>query len=411
MERILYLFLNPTLELFSHSSHAVHINETVNALRNIRCEVEIYTPGERESKEKSRQKFQTLKRIMPNRLANTLRDLWKIRYDKSLFHTLKTNFAKNNFGFIYERYTDLCSAGQKLAKHLNIPHIVESNAPTEEFQIFGTASWLFTVSRARHIAVMNNADAVVAVSSCLKDYYTRLGVDGDKIFVLPNGVNSKVFRAGNYENTSLRNKYGLNEKIVVGFVGSIRVYHGFESIVTAADIILKDNRDIFFLIVGGGDGLEQSKMELARLGITRNFIFAGYVPNPEIPSFLGAMDICIMPNSNWYGSPMKLFEYAAMGKAMIAPRLGPVMDVFRDGEHVILITPGDARELASKLLYLARHPQRRQTLGENAMKRVYQHYTWDKNAERILCIYNWIKKDKKPEERPNFEREILLEHE
>ena len=185
MERILYLFLNPTLELFSHSSHAIHINETVNALRNIKCEVEIYTPGERESKEKSRQGFQTLKQVLPNRLANTLRDLWKISYDKSLFHTLETKFAESNFDFIYERYTDLCSAGQKLAKHLNLPHIVESNAPTEEFQIFGTASWLFTVSRARHIAVMKNADAVVAVSSCLKDYYTRFGVDRIRFSFFP----------------------------------------------------------------------------------------------------------------------------------------------------------------------------------------------------------------------------------
>jgi glycosyltransferase involved in cell wall biosynthesis len=112
----------------------------------------------------------------------------------------------------------------------------------------------------------------------------------------------------------------------------------------------------------------------------------GPVPRRDVPAYIDAMDICVLPDSNLYGSPMVLFEFMASGKAVIAPDLPPIRDVVTNGENGLIIRPGDAQALADALRTLLRDSALRSRLGANARTYVLAHRTLKANADTILRV-------------------------
>ena len=100
-----------------------------------------------------------------------------------------------------------------------------------------------------------------------------------------------------------------------------------------------------------------------------------------------------MPDSNDYGSPVKLFEYMAMGKAVVAPSVGPIEDVIKDGENGILFKKSEVGELAKAIKLLVDDEILRSRVGEKARQSVCQNHTWTKNAEKILSYMRKGAKD------------------
>src|ERR671931_103740 len=98
------------------------------------------------------------------------------------------------------------------------------------------------------------------------------------------------------------------------------------------------------------------------------------------------MDICVIPGSNEYRSPIKLFEYMAMGKPVVAPRLKPIQDVIQDGQEGILFSPDDKESLKQSLEFMIDRQEKRTIMGQNARKKITGKHTWRKNAERIVAI-------------------------
>jgi glycosyltransferase involved in cell wall biosynthesis len=116
--------------------------------------------------------------------------------------------------------------------------------------------------------------------------------------------------------------------------------------------------------------------------------FTGQIPHADVPAHIAAMDIAVMPNSNAFGSPVKIFEYMAMRRAIIAPRCGPVEEVLEDGKTALIVTPGDSGQLIDAIERLAQEPDLRHRLGHAAREAFIARHTWEHNAKRTFAILN-----------------------
>ncbi|MFQ5754279.1 MAG: glycosyltransferase family 4 protein, partial [bacterium] len=124
-----------------------------------------------------------------------------------------------------------------------------------------------------------------------------------------------------------------------------------------------------------------------RLGLQEKVNFTGLVPRQMVPQYIAAMNVAVQPDVTEYASPIKLFEYLAMGRAIIAPRKQNIQEILEDGKHALLYTPDDAQDLADKIERLYVDPQLRQRLGLAASRLIEERgFYWRSNAARIIDL-------------------------
>jgi len=234
--------------------------------------------------------------------------------------------------------------------------------------------------------ILSWADCITTVSGSLRDCLVGLGIDKQIIHVVHNAVDLDTFDY-NTDPKSVIKEYNLENKVVCGFVGSFARYHGVEILIDVAENIQRKRAGVTFLIVGRNVHGSDDVMEkcFAR-GLSRVFRFTGEVPHSRIPLHIAAMDITLIPDFNDYGSPMKLFEYMAMGKAVVAPDVPPIREVIEDGITGILFKKGDVAEITKAVEELIDNAELRRSLGHRAHQRIVESYTWDKNAKKIVKI-------------------------
>jgi glycosyltransferase involved in cell wall biosynthesis len=150
---------------------------------------------------------------------------------------------------------------------------------------------------------------------------------------------------------------------------------------------------IRFLLVGSGSlHVEVEKRVEADVASGR-VIFTGAVGHDRVPGLLDACDILVAPHvpladgSEFFGSPTKIFEYMAMGKGIVASRLGQIGEVLVDGETALLVEPGDVGELDKAIVRLVQDKGLREALGAKAREVAETKHTWTHNARRVLQAY------------------------
>jgi len=369
-----------------YSGSICHIVNLTRAFKQLGNEVVSVIAGEGKKERKTASYFRLLKQIIPGTVSSAMREIYKIWYNVTFYRTYKKVFQHESPDFVYERYSSFHVSTSVIAEQLGIPYIVEINGPAEERRWFGPAHFS-SIALAVQKRIATRADAIVTVSMGMKNYLIERGIPPERIYVLPNGVDCELFDPQAIDGQEVRNKYNLKGKTVVGFVGSMKEYHGIGLLVQAAKQVMESADNIHFLLVGPLTQPEFLKKE----GLVECFTLTGGVPYDRIPEYISSMDICVVPASNWNFSPIKVFEYGAMGKPVIAPRVGPIQEVIEHGTNGILTKPGDAKDLAEKIQQLARRHLLRAKLGSNLMGRVRQYHTWKKNAQRTIDIYQAIR--------------------
>jgi glycosyltransferase involved in cell wall biosynthesis len=177
---------------------------------------------------------------------------------------------------------------------------------------------------------------------------------------------------------------------VIGFIGTFGPWHGAEILARAAVELGGAGGEPAFLFVGDGPGLKQVRDILREGGMEGRCRFAGLVPQQEAPDYLAACDICVSPHvpnpdgSRFFGSPTKLFEYMAMGKAIVASDLEQIGEVLEAERTALLVPPGDPAALAAALGRLASDGTLRQRLGSSARQAAVERHSWDSNASSVL---------------------------
>jgi len=241
-------------------------------------------------------------------------------------------------------------------------------------------------------ANLQAADAIVVVSQALKDELVERGLSADKILVNPNGVDASRFDPDLIHDKSrkLRKTLGLEDKIVVGFIATFGRWHGAEILARAIRPVIEKDPRIHFLFIGDGATVAAVRNIVRDTHATAATTFTGMIHQKDGPLYLGACDMFVCPHipnpdgTPFFGSPIKLFEYMAMARGIVASRLDQIAQVLKHRTTALLVTPGSVAELVDGILELAAKPDERTRLGSNARQEVVARYTWVGHTARIL---------------------------
>jgi glycosyltransferase involved in cell wall biosynthesis len=172
-------------------------------------------------------------------------------------------------------------------------------------------------------------------------------------------------------------------------VGSLASFHG---IATLRDLVLDvapRHPHVAFLLVGGGAMADRLRADCERAGLGDRVVFTGFVPRDRVPGLIGAMDVVLAPyapHDFFYFSPIKIFEYMAMGRTVIAADLGQIGEVIRDGMVGLLYDPRDPHAVAARVGTAVGDASLRARLGTEARRTAEAQYTWRHNAERVADV-------------------------
>ncbi|MGB9774303.1 MAG: glycosyltransferase family 4 protein, partial [Bacteroidota bacterium] len=306
-------------------------------------------------------------------------------------------FRKEKPDLIYQRHSVLNFSGALLSQWWGAPLVLEVNGSEVWVKEHWSRLVLKGIARAYEQIAFSAAHLIVVVSEALREQLIKLGVPEQKILVNPNGVDLEEFRP-DIDGSGVRKQFGIKkDRIVVGFVGTFTRWHGVHVLVEAGREALKEKPNLHFLLIGDGPmrgELEEEVKSAEGGGLDRHFTFAGLVAHEKIPEHLAACDILVSPHvwdenpaitesmTPFFGSPTKLFEYMAMGKAIVASRVGQISEIFSPGRDAILVEPGNVAQISEAIQKLAAHPRTRKALGRNARRKVIENFTWLENAKR-----------------------------
>ena len=311
-------------------------------------------------------------------------ELLEIGYNLSALLRNRRILAGNTFGLIYERHAFFLFTTAWLAKGRGIPLAVEVNELAgdkriREQPIFASfARWCdrFTFLRAK---------AIVVVSPHLKRRIEELGIDGGKILVLPNAVDEDDCREP-AKGETFRATWNAGNCLLVGFVGWFVEWHRLDMLITAFAQACEGCTAVRLVLVGDGP-LEASLSKIAsRRNVSDKLVFGGVVGHADMPACVAAMDVCVVPHSNEYRSPIKMFEYMAQARLVIAARTEPIEMVIRHGENGLLFEPEHEESMLAALKLALEDAQLRERLGKQARLDVLAKHTWLINAQAVLLM-------------------------
>jgi len=292
------------------------------------------------------------------------------------FYVLLTS----KYDVIYERGS-IFGTGCKLGKIFKIPCIVEVNGlMTDEQKMTGMLRRIITKSESNTFSL---ADKIIVVTSKLKEtLQSDYSVPENKIVVIENGVNTDLFRPINKED--VKSDLDLDGNYhYVGFSGSFAPWHGLEDLVKSAPMILKEVENTKFLLVGDGVMKEQIIQMANDLNLTDKFIFVNRVPYEEVPKYVNVFDVCvILKKKAIIGSPLKLWEYMACGKPVIATNTQDfkVLEEYNAG---ILVDSEKTEEVADAIITLLKNKELREEMGKNGRKHVVENRSWESVAREV----------------------------
>ncbi len=363
----------------SRDGQSVHVEELVAALRSLGHEVLVVGPGFYEQAH-----FGGESRLVPwirARLPAAIGELAELVYNIPAWWRLRAAYRRFRPELIYERYNLYFLAGTWVARSSGVRLYLEVNSPlVDERTRFGQLRlrWL-AVALERY--VWRSASKVLVVTGVLQQTVLSAGVPRGRIAGVPNGIDPVQFAALPARETG-------DGPLVLGFVGFIRDWHGLDAVI-AAMAAEHGGPDLRLVVVGDGPARAALERQAAALGLADRVTFTGLQPREAIPALVAGFDIALQPLAVSYASPLKVFEYMAAGRAIVAPDQPNIREVLRDGETAVLFDPGEAGAMWRAIRRLAGDAAMRRRLGEAARVEIARRdYTWRGNAARVVA---WAK--------------------
>jgi glycosyltransferase involved in cell wall biosynthesis len=380
--------------LYHHRTQAedaqgVHISEIVRAFRELGHEVKMASLADDETAKttdpSSRRSAGLWKRLAGLR-SDRLYILLTLAYNLYGFLRLRREIRSRRPDMIYERYSLNTVCGIWASRYFDIPIVIECNVPFYyELNEFGRLHFKRLV-RFTERWICSNSSATLVVTQAIKDYLVAEGVPAARITVMPNGVDGKKMNPG-ISGAAVRSKHGLDSALVVGFVGWFREWHGLDRLLETLREGRLAQRGVKILLVGDGPANAGLKRYARRHGLQDSVVFAGPVPHAQVGPYIAAMDITVLPKANEYACPMKIIEYMALGKCVVAPDQPNVREILEHGVNGYLFPPDDPERLRSTLVEAIEDETSRERIARGAAETVRERrYFWTANAERTLGL-------------------------
>lgn len=338
-----------------------------------------------------------------------------IRFNGSFVRQAEAILAGEEIAFLYQRLSIGNFSGVTLSRRYGVPLVVEYNgSEVWVAEKWGSGLRFPKTALAAEQQTLRHAHLVVTISDVLRDELIEHGVEPSRIVTYPNCIDPDIFDPARFalaDRAAVRAHEGIPEDACVcTFVGTFGAWHGAEVFAAAIRKLCTESpgfvaeKKLRFLFVGDGIRMKDVRQILDSPACEPFVRFAGLVPQPAAPGYLAASDILVSPHvpnvdgTRFFGSPTKLFEYMAMGKAIVASDLEQIGEVLNPRTTVpefaagtgygdalaLLVEPGDVDQLVSGLVTLASDETLRAQLGANARREALARYTWKSHVEAIL---------------------------
>jgi len=259
----------------------------------------------------------------------------------------------------------------------------------EYLEDYSRGGWLRAVmsgGRRLERKVIRESDRIITISEAMKGILVQYGAQTGNIDVVADGVDVRIFRP--VDGQELRNRNAPRASHVLIFHGVIDPQDDPELLVDAARLILPRHPNACFWLVGDGSAVPDLKRRVSAHSLEDNFYFSGWVEQDEVPSYICASDIglVVLPDvlSARGRVTLKEFEYWACGIPAILPRLPSMQEVAQEGVTALFYRPGDADDLAAKIILLLEDDELRKKMGENGFAMVREKFEWSKLASRFV---------------------------
>jgi len=378
--------------LYHHRTRAtdaqrIHILEIVRALRGLGHTVEIASLVDTEAPERApdadveESPLKAFARRIPF-FAEAL----QLGYNVFAIPWLVWRVIRLRPGFIYERHSLFNFAGGVVSILTGLPLILEVNSPFAleqgrdgEIRATALAHWCERLQ-------FRMASHIIVVSGPLARILEADGVPPAKLVRMPNGVDLKAFDTA-HDAAAIRTGLGLGNRIVIGFVGWFRPWHGLEMLIDAFAHARLGERRAALLLIGDGPAMPALRAQVNRLGLDADVVFSGAVPHERIPQLLSTVDIAAQPAANEYCCPMKVIEYMGMAKPIVAPAQPNIAELVADDREALLFRPGDMTSLADAMSRLVDDSILRQRLGAAGRHAIdARGHSWAANAARVVTL-------------------------
>jgi glycosyltransferase involved in cell wall biosynthesis len=330
-------------------------------------------------------------RIIPQNGFPDFKELPALHYNQVFYNEAERLIRDQTISFFYQRYSLHNFAGIQLANEHRVPLVLEYNGS----EIWVSRHWASPLKRGEianriESLCLLRADLIVVVSTALKNELVSRGISPSKILVNPNGVDPERYQPMNGQDT--KDRYHLEGKLVLGFIGTFGKWHGAEVLAEAFRRLLTKfpsyRECVRLLFIGNGPTMPQVKEILSQH--EEYCVFTGTIPQAQGPAHLASCDILISPHipnpdgTPFFGSPTKLFEYMAMGKGIVASDLDQIAEILKHDETAFLTKPADPDSLMMGLKALIDDEPKRIRLGKAARKEVVLKYTWKAHTQKIM---------------------------
>lgn len=235
----------------------------------------------------------------------------------------------------------------------------------------------------RMLSTLSRSVAMIVTTHTGARAYEARGVPSERILVAPNGVDVNRFAVAESKE-SIRSSLGLpNNKTIVAYSGHLYKEKGSRELLECAKYLGR----VLFLIIGGEpEDIDRCRSLAQKLSLF-NVTFVGYIPQSSLPKYLLASDILLMPQLVFPWSAIKIFDYLAAGRPIVATDFETVREILQDRSNAVLVPPGSGEALASGIRWLLDNPETARKLGEQAGRDAI-HYSWENRAARIV---SWLK--------------------
>jgi glycosyltransferase involved in cell wall biosynthesis len=293
-----------------------------------------------------------------------------------------TTEGLDDVAFVYQRYSLNNLLGAILAVRLRVPLVLEANA--------SEVTWRREWSRLEHGRLAEatervnflRASRIAVVSRNARADLQRSGADPSRTHVIPNGVDVERFYGVPPRSLGLP-----DGSFVVMFCGLFYPWHGVRHLAAAFPRVLEQVPHARLVLVGDGEEASLARSLLEHAGVGDHVVITGLVPREAVPGYLAAADVLVSPhvrNDSFIGSPIKLWEYMAAGRAIVATRVAQLAEVLEDGRTALLVDPDDPEQLSAAIARLAHDASLRHALGARATEEARLLHSWDARLTATL---------------------------
>jgi glycosyltransferase involved in cell wall biosynthesis len=334
----------------------------------------------------------SIRKFVPELLITAYKDFNLRRSKPKVWPVERADVLKTkHVRLVWERHDLFPGIGRKLADQFGVPLVTSVEAPAVwEAAKWGVKRpvWGSLLEKQVEAMSLKRSDLVSCVSDEVRDKVISMGVDPKKAVVCHNRVNSTVFHPG-VNGAEVYKNFNLIHKKVIGWTGSFRGFHAIDTLVHAFKLVHEKCPDTVLMLLG--DGLEFEKIQalVRELGLTHSVLMPGRQPVNRIPAFLVNFHIAVVTaqaSQGFHYSPLKLREYLATGRAIIAPKAGDLPELFADKHDLLFYEPGDTVDLKDKILCLLEDAELHTKLTKNAVSLFEREGTWIHELKKVCDL-------------------------